>query len=450
MPSAEPRATLADGSARNTLGIALSGGGSRAAAFHRGTIQGLQEIDLLNRVDVISSVSGGSIFAAAWMAAFWRDQELPQFLSDIGIELARGFIARSITPSAFKLIRPSYTRANLLAETFDRTLTHGMQLKDLPARPLLCMNTSVMNTGQVGKFSKHGFSSTGIHAPEETQGQSNPCIPLLNFPVALAATASAAFPIGLPPVYLLRGTHIPDGWGGPRLADHRRFALTDGGVLENLGVQTLLKSRRFGAWDLIVSDAGRMEIPWKPGGLANCIRGALMGAVSLPTIERVMVMMNNKENRHMRLSAYNEIERTWLIDRLNSGARHAGLDEYPSGQPRTPRRRVLFIRLNQTLSELLAATPRWRLRELAARANQTLPDSLPPTPQLLPSLGIDLKPAIEIYETMGGAARIAELNRVGTNFAALSIRDIEGLLAHARWQVHAMRLLYWDLPDENV
>jgi hypothetical protein len=45
---------------------------------------------------------------------------------------------------------------------------------------------------------------------------------------------------------------------------------------------------------------------------------------------------------------------------------------------------------------------------------------------------------------MGGETRIAELNRIGTNFAALSEREIEGLHAHACWQVHAMRALYWD------
>src|SRR6266699_3135732 len=295
MPSAECHRKTADKPGA-TLGLALSGGGSRAAAFHRGAVKGLAEIGLLGQIDVVSSVSGGSVFAAAWMAATWKGHDLSHFLSDIGNELARGFIARSINPRAFRLVFPSYTRANLLAETFDRTLMAGMQLKDLPGRPLLCINTSVMNTGQVGKFSRYGFSSTGIQAPGEPQGPSNPSIPLPDFPLALAATASAAFPIGLPPVYLLRGKHIPDGWGGPHLAHHRRFALTDGGVLENLGVQTLLKSKRFGTWNVIVSDAGRQEEAWEPGGVMNLLRGAILGAVSLPTVERVMTMMNSKEN----------------------------------------------------------------------------------------------------------------------------------------------------------
>lgn len=442
MPDAESR-LQPEGKPRPTVGIALSGGGSRAAAFHRGTIEGLREIDLLDHVDVISSVSGGSVFAAAWMAAISKGRSLSQFIADIAHELGRGFVARSITPSALKLILPSYTRSNLLAETFDRTLTHGMKLKDLPERPSLCMNASVMNTGQVGKFSRYGFSSTGFHAPGEGQGQSNPSIPLQDFPVSLAAAASAAFPIGLPPVFLLRGKHIPDGWGGPQLADHRRFALTDGGVLENLGVQTLLKSRTFGTWDVILSDAGRQEQPWKPYGIVNLIRGAIMGAVGLPTIERVMTMMNSKENRHMRFAAYGEIERTWLIDALRNIHPHAGLNDFLSRHQSAPRRRVLFVRLSQTLSQLLATIPRWRLHELAVSANQTLPERLPPIQQLLKGFGVDLALALEIHGAMGGDARIAELNRIGTHFMALPAKEIEGLHAHARWQVHAVSALYW-------
>ena len=384
------------------------------------------------------------MFAAAWMAARWKGHDLSTFLDDLRQELAKGFIGRSITLRALKLTLPFYTRANLLAETFDRTLIHGMQLEDLPERPLLCMNTSVMNTGQVGKFSRDGFSSTGILAPGEAQGPSNPVIALPDFPVALAATASAAFPVGLPPVYLTRGEHIPMGWGGPSLVSHHRFALTDGGVLENLGVQTLLKSRRFGAWNLIISDAGRKEEPWKPGGIVNCLRGAMMGVTCLPIIERVTVMMNAKENRHMRFSAFAELERTWLIDALRAGVGYTGAGDYLSGQPAVPRRRILFIRLGQTLRELLASIPRWRLCELAARANQTLLDPLPPIQELLRGLGIELGRALEIHAAMGGDFRIDQLNRVRTNFTALSKQDIEGLNAHACWQVHAMRALYCD------
>lgn len=426
-----------------SLGLALSGGGSRAAAFHLGTIRGLSEIDLLDELDVISSVSGGSVFAGAWLAARWKGFDLDTFLSGMTRELATGFVARSVSLRAFKLLLPSYTRSNLLSETFDGALMHGMRLSDLPERPLLCINTSVMNTSQVGKFSRFGFSSTGIHAPGSTQSSTNPTIPLPDFPVALAAAASAAFPVGLPPVYLSRGKHIPTGWGGPDLAGHNRFALTDGGVLENLGVQTLLKSRRFAAWNLIISDAGRKEQPWKPGGIGNLLSGGAMGIISFPILQRVTVMMNSKENRHMRLSAFGDLERSWLIDELR-GNTSPGLDDYLHTLPLAPRRRMLFIRLNQTMEELLSSIPRWRLRELAARSGQSLPNPFPSTQELLHGLGVNLDQAREIYDALGGDVRVGELNRIGTHFTALLRKDIEDLMAHARWQVHAMYALFYN------
>ena len=46
------------------LGLALSGGGFRSALFHIGVLARLAELDLLRKVDVISSVSGGAIIAA--------------------------------------------------------------------------------------------------------------------------------------------------------------------------------------------------------------------------------------------------------------------------------------------------------------------------------------------------------------------------------------------------
>jgi NTE family protein len=49
---------------KNSIGIALSGGGFRAAAFHLGTLNKLQELGVLSEARVISSISGGSIAGA--------------------------------------------------------------------------------------------------------------------------------------------------------------------------------------------------------------------------------------------------------------------------------------------------------------------------------------------------------------------------------------------------
>ena len=48
------------------VGLALSGGGSRAIAFHLGCLRALHDLDLLDRIQVISSVSGGSVISAMY------------------------------------------------------------------------------------------------------------------------------------------------------------------------------------------------------------------------------------------------------------------------------------------------------------------------------------------------------------------------------------------------
>ena len=60
-----------EGLARRDLAIALSGGGSRSAAFAIGAMDCLLERNLLSRVKVISSSSGGCLVNAAIAKAMW-------------------------------------------------------------------------------------------------------------------------------------------------------------------------------------------------------------------------------------------------------------------------------------------------------------------------------------------------------------------------------------------
>src|SRR5947208_15826625 len=128
----------------NSLGLALSGGGSRAAAFHCGTIQGLAEIGLLPLVDVVSTVSGGSVFGADWMTSKVAGKATEQFIGDMQRELQRGFVSRSLLNWKVPLLlAPGFTRTELIADTFDRVFCKGLTLRQLPESPKLCLNTSV-------------------------------------------------------------------------------------------------------------------------------------------------------------------------------------------------------------------------------------------------------------------------------------------------------------------
>ena len=88
-----------------------------------------------------------------------------------------------------------------MAETFDEVLIgQHHELSDLPDRPLLSLNTTVLNNAQVGRFSRGGFSCEDL-APLEPSG-SYPELKVDHVTTGFAAAASAAFPFGLAPLPL--------------------------------------------------------------------------------------------------------------------------------------------------------------------------------------------------------------------------------------------------------
>jgi len=75
------------------IGLALSGGGYRAAAYHIGTLRALRKLGILDKVDVISSVSGGSITAAYY--ALHKDN-FDEFENSFKEKLKKGVLSTSI------------------------------------------------------------------------------------------------------------------------------------------------------------------------------------------------------------------------------------------------------------------------------------------------------------------------------------------------------------------
>ena len=56
---------------RDLVGLAISGGGIRSATFSLGILQGLGRMNLLKRIDYLSTVSGGG-YIGSWLAAWIR------------------------------------------------------------------------------------------------------------------------------------------------------------------------------------------------------------------------------------------------------------------------------------------------------------------------------------------------------------------------------------------
>ncbi|HQO19987.1 MAG TPA: patatin-like phospholipase family protein [Acidobacteriota bacterium] len=447
-----------------SLGLSLSGGGSRAAAFHRGTVKALEELGLVDKLSVVSTISGGSVFGAAWMASRKRGEETGLFLEEMGRELGKGFIGRSIRPRAAKMLVPGLTRTNVLADTFDSVFFKGMKLGDIPDSPRLCMNVSVLNNGHLGKFTKGEFKCAGITPPEHPRSYSEP-VKMEEYPLSLAATASAAYPGLLAPIYLKRGKGgIPKGWGRDGLKDHSRFALVDGGVLDNLGVQSLLSSKSgLSCWDIIVSDAGTREELWKPRNIvvkafksawdtACAGVGVGIGWISIGDLLRVNKVMFNKEVRQMRHHLFDEQEKSWMMTAIDSGKADGALKEFV-GRGRgshgaRERRKILFIKINQFWDSMIGHIPNWRLWELAARAGVKVgryPDrgNTGEMEQFLAECGVDLAPAKDIFKRMGGDEAVRKANDVATGFSKLPGESIDILYSHALWQAKALYGIYW-------
>src|SRR5262249_7879260 len=126
-------ATAGDGK----LGLALSGGGHRAAFFHIGVLARLAELGLLRRVEVISTVSGGSIVGALY---YLHVKNLLESKADAEIadgdyveavravereyrEAAASNVRGSNVPNPLKnsqMALPTYTRTDRVGELYER------------------------------------------------------------------------------------------------------------------------------------------------------------------------------------------------------------------------------------------------------------------------------------------------------------------------------------------
>jgi predicted acylesterase/phospholipase RssA len=175
--------------------LTFSGGGTRAAALAYGVLEALRDtaiqwrgrsVALLDEVDVISSISGGS-FPAAYYALRGRQifDEFPdRFLYR---PVQSDLIKLALSPASWlKLAAPAYGRSDLAAEFYNREVFGGATYADLIARnrrPFVVLNATDMTTGTQFPFIQDQFDLL--------------CSDLAGVPLARAAASSSAFPGGL-------------------------------------------------------------------------------------------------------------------------------------------------------------------------------------------------------------------------------------------------------------
>ncbi len=241
--------------------VAFSGGGTRAAALAYGVLEELRDTTfaasegrrrLLDEIDVVSSVSGGSVTAAAF--GLYGDGIFPRLERDfLKRNVQRSLVMGTANPVNWpKLASGRFGRSEIAADFYDRILFHGATIGDMGRRPgpFVIINGTDISTGARFEFTQYQFDLL--------------CSDVDPFPVSRAVAASSAVPAALTPItinnYAGQCGFTPPAWiqrryrpdeGRVRLrarelrsyldATNRPFVhVVDGGVSDNLGLRAFL------------------------------------------------------------------------------------------------------------------------------------------------------------------------------------------------------------------
>lgn len=240
------------------LGLCLSGGGYRAMLFHLGALWRLNELGVLAKLDRISSVSGGSITSAVvgyrWHQLDFQGGVATRFEEEV-VQPIRSLAGRTVDVSAgLRGLVTFGSIADKVTKAYDKHLFHGATLQDLPQAPRFVINATNVQNGALWRFSRPYMGDWKVGRVPEPE-----------FSLAQAVAASSAFPPFLSPMKLKldpsRFTLDPDAPLAEKRAYKKRVVLSDGGVYDNLALETVWKSHRM----VLVSDGGgRLEDEKRP------------------------------------------------------------------------------------------------------------------------------------------------------------------------------------------
>lgn len=260
-----PQITQAGTERSDTLMVALafSGGGTRAAAFSYGVLDAIRDITiqwedqerrLLDEVDTISSVSGGS-FTAAYYGLF-GDRIFEDFEEKFLKQDVQGYLTGVFYKpwTWFRVGSSLFGRSDYAADYYDEILFEGKTFADIMSRkgPFIQINATEVSTGSQFTFIQNQFDIL--------------CSDITTFPVSRAVAASSAVPVLFSsitinnyagdcdyqsPPWLNSVLNNPDEFSRRRYLaekyvqwlDRETFPylhLYDGGLTDNLGVRPLV------------------------------------------------------------------------------------------------------------------------------------------------------------------------------------------------------------------
>ena len=255
------------------VGLALSGGGTRAMAFHLGCLRALEDLGILGKVEVVSGVSGGSVAGAVlaqsstfaefdvrmrkmlrrgfFWPAVWKlistlegGKALMCWAVVAPLNAVLGLLSLSIwvvslclnaeqrgklrSAKLYSPVRRFASRTTVLKRVFEEDVFGNCKLREVGKDgPLLVITAADLRTGSAFYFSPQSCGSWRLGELADK-----------NVTVGSAVAASTAYPMVLPALDLA----LPfDKKDGTRRTE--RVSLTDGGVYDNLGLAALWPDR---------------------------------------------------------------------------------------------------------------------------------------------------------------------------------------------------------------
>lgn len=270
-------------------------------AFHLGVLRFLAERQGLEKIERLSTVSGGSLLIGLILAECnyqWPSSE--DFLARVHPALRSKLTQRSLQWGAVRQLtnpcnfRFLLSRANLLAEALRREWNITGNLSEIGPTPEWSINGTTAETGRRFRFKQNNFGEYTIgYATAEA------------FSLAKALAVSAAFPGGFGPLTLKMSEYswkkrerwdAPENRMQPVDPSFPRLRLYDGGIYDNLGLEPFFdvgKGRPKRDDEVIVaSDAG-----------APLHRGFSSFALSPWRLKRVADIMS-EQSRALRVRAF--------------------------------------------------------------------------------------------------------------------------------------------------
>ncbi|MEG2507782.1 MAG: patatin-like phospholipase family protein [Longicatena sp.] len=217
------------------IGLALSGGGMRAAIFHLGVLKYLAQEKLLSKISHISSVSGASIgigLVYSCNGNTWPSDTT--FICDVLPKVTNFIVKQDIqwTSLLKLLISPYYwdKKVNLLGNVMEQKWkVHGC-LQDIPSYPLWTINTTAYESGKDFRISAKSMGE--MHSNYVMRP---------NFRLSHAMAASASFPVLIGPYKLKtrKYTWYDETHTIVVIPRDKILHLWDGGVYDNMGLDPL-------------------------------------------------------------------------------------------------------------------------------------------------------------------------------------------------------------------